>query len=179
MNTNFKLWRAVGLALALCLTNTQAKSNVELLGDIVQIALPSYALGRLIYEEDIPSQVEFMKSLGTTILTTQVLKRATHIQRPDGSDFRSFPSGHTSAAFAGATFLHKKYNNTYQNILAYCAASYVGYSRLYANKHHLGDVVVGAILAYSVNAYFVSSKYVTAQMHLDDKQQLVSVRFWR
>ncbi|OGX83946.1 hypothetical protein BEN47_17110 [Hymenobacter lapidarius] len=37
------------------------------------------------------------------------LKKLTHVQRPDGSDFHSFPSQHTSLAFASATVLHKEY----------------------------------------------------------------------
>lgn len=37
--------------------------------------------------------------------TTLPLKNITHVQRPDGSSFNSFPSGHTATAFAGAEFL--------------------------------------------------------------------------
>jgi hypothetical protein len=34
--------------------------------------------------------------------TTLPLKNITHVQRPDGSSFNSFPSGHTATAFASA-----------------------------------------------------------------------------
>ena len=179
MNTNFKLWLTIGLTFVLISTSLQAKSKVEILGDIIQIALPLYTLGRLGYEKDTQSQMEFLKSIGATVAITQVLKRATHIRRPDGSDFHSFPSGHTSAAFAGASFLHTKYNNPYQNIIAYSLASYVGYSRVYAQKHHIVDVLAGGVLAYGINAYFVNPKYTTAQIQISDKKKFISVSFWK
>lgn len=45
--------------------------------------------------------------------TTSILKRAFHNLRPDGSSHTSFPSGHTTQAFAAATFLSEEYKIKY------------------------------------------------------------------
>ena len=37
------------------------------------------------------------------------LKYSAQVERPDGTDLRSFPSGHTATAFMTATMLNKEY----------------------------------------------------------------------
>lgn len=76
--------------------------------------------------------------------TTQGIKYIAARTRPDGTD-RSFPSGHTSSAFATATVLQRHYGWKV-GIPAYALAGYVGASRLHANKHYLSDVAFGAAL---------------------------------
>lgn len=76
--------------------------------------------------------------------TTQGIKYVAGRTRPDGTD-RSFPSGHTSSAFATATVLQRHYGWKV-GIPAYALAGYVGASRLHANKHYLSDVAFGAAL---------------------------------
>jgi membrane-associated phospholipid phosphatase len=76
--------------------------------------------------------------------TTQGIKYVAGRTRPDGTD-RSFPSGHTSSAFATATVLQRHFGWKV-GIPAYALASYVGASRLHANKHYLSDVAFGAAL---------------------------------
>ena len=39
------------------------------------------------------------------------VKKLTHELRPDGSDYYSFPSGHTTEAFASAEFLRQEYKD--------------------------------------------------------------------
>jgi membrane-associated phospholipid phosphatase len=76
--------------------------------------------------------------------TTQGIKYIAGRTRPDGTD-RSFPSGHTSSAFATATVLQRHFGWKV-GIPAYALAGYVGASRLHANKHYLSDVAFGAAL---------------------------------
>jgi len=40
-----------------------------------------------------------------------LMKHTIHDQRPDGSAYNSFPSGHTAQAFAAATFLSEEYKD--------------------------------------------------------------------
>jgi len=63
--------------------------------------------------------------------------------RPYGTDPLSFPSGHTSSAFATAAVLHGHYGWKV-GVPSYAFATYVGSSRLAQNRHFLSDVVFGA-----------------------------------
>jgi membrane-associated phospholipid phosphatase len=80
---------------------------------------------------------------------TSVLKQAVGRERPNGQDDKSFPSGHTSNAFALATVAERHYGWK-AGVPAYVVASLVAVSRLQRNKHHLSDVVAGAAVGYIV-----------------------------
>lgn len=79
-------------------------------------------------------------------ITTNVLKYTTKVQRPDGSSFNSFPSGHTAMAFMGAEFLWKEYHQVspWIGVAGYAVASGTGIFRMYNNRHWLTDVLAGA-----------------------------------
>jgi membrane-associated phospholipid phosphatase len=76
---------------------------------------------------------------------TEALKRAVGRTRPDGSDQRSFPSGHASTAFAWATVAQAHYGWKV-GAPSYLAATAIGFSRITNNKHNLSDVVAGATI---------------------------------
>src|SRR5438067_9736943 len=61
----------------------------------------------------------------------------------------SFPSGHTTAAFAAATVFAQEYRDRlWVPILSYSAASLIGLSRITENAHWASDVFAGAALGY-------------------------------
>lgn len=74
------------------------------------------------------------------------LKSLTRETRPDNSNTLSFPSGHTSTAFANAELLRMEYKDVspWYGIAGYAAAATTGYLRMYNNKHWLNDVIAGA-----------------------------------
>jgi membrane-associated phospholipid phosphatase len=76
-------------------------------------------------------------------LIVQPLKFATHRERPDGSNYQSFPSGHAAITFAAAAVI-ERHLGWKHSMWAYGIASYVAASRLHDNKHYLSDVVFGA-----------------------------------
>lgn len=78
--------------------------------------------------------------------TVSSLKKLTHVQRPDGSSFNSFPSGHTATAFMGAEFLWQEYKDVspWIGVAGYAVATTTGTLRMYNNRHWLTDVVAGA-----------------------------------
>lgn len=75
-----------------------------------------------------------------------LLKSVTKENRPDGSNFRSFPSSHTAQAFLAATFLSTEYKDRYPWVpyASYTVAATVGAMRIANNKHYINDVLFGA-----------------------------------
>ena len=74
------------------------------------------------------------------------LKQVTHVLRPDGSDYESFPSGHTAQAFVAATFLAREYwdKSPWIAVTGYSVAGVTGCMRMMNNKHWISDVLFGA-----------------------------------
>ena len=132
-----------------------AKSATESIGDVFAIAIPAGAYSTSLYLGDKDGQMQFYKSFGTTMGATYILKYTVREKRPDSNNRDSFPSGHTSSAFAGASFIHKRYGLKYA-ILPYLAAIYTGYSRVHANRHHPIDVYAGAAIGILSSWYFVT-----------------------
>ena len=86
------------------------------------------------------------------------LKRTTNVERPDGSNRHSFPSGHTATAFMTATMFNKEYGHKspWIGVGAYGMATATGLMRMANNKHWLSDVLTGAgigILSTEIGYY--------------------------
>ena len=110
----------------------------------VAMSLTTYAVGRW---RNQPKVAHLGMDLVQAQLMSEILiepiKFATHRLRPDGSDYRSFPSGHASVTFAAATVI-ERHLGWRKSVLGYAVASYVAMSRLHDNRHYLSDVVFGA-----------------------------------
>ena len=74
------------------------------------------------------------------------LKSISNVERPNGTGFRSFPSGHTATAFVAATFMHKEFGHLskWYSIGAFSIAATTGALRILNNEHWLPDVLAGA-----------------------------------
>ena len=68
-----------------------------------------------------------------------------HHFRPFSSD-ASFPSGHTTQAFAVASVIADHYDSPLVKIGSYGVASMVGYARMEHNAHWASDVLAGALI---------------------------------
>lgn len=62
------------------------------------------------------------------------------------NDYDSFPSMHTASSFALASVIARTSENIPVAILSYSAAAFVGFSRMYQNKHWASDVLLGAAI---------------------------------
>ena len=93
--------------------------------------------------------------------TVQTTKRITHVKRPDGSP-NSFPSGHTTQAFASAVLFSDEFaqHKPWLAVSAYTSAVTVGVLRVLNNRHWASDVIAGAgfgILSAKASEWIVDS----------------------
>ena len=145
-----KIKTAGFIFLLLAFTNTasaQCESNAEKAGDIIQVLIPASAYTATFVLDDKDGRNQFYKSFFTNLGVTHALKYAINKPRQENNGDYSFPSGHTSAAFQGAAFIHKRYGFKY-SIPAYLGASYVGWSRIEgeSDQHDATDVIAGAAI---------------------------------
>lgn len=89
-------------------------------------------------------------SMALSAGTTWGLKHIVKEERPDGTDMKSFPSGHAMVAFAGAHILCKEYGrrSVWYPVAGYAVATAVGIDRVRRNRHHWYDVVAGAAIGF-------------------------------
>ncbi|MCK6390472.1 MAG: phosphatase PAP2 family protein [Azonexus sp.] len=125
--------------------------------DVLAVALPAVAAAISVAQDDGSGLLQLAKAEGLTLLSTEILKRATHQTRPNGKDDKSFPSGHTAVAFAAAQYMQERGGWQY-GIPAYALAGLVGYSRVEAREHYWRDVVAGAALGMAAGAYFTDKR---------------------
>jgi membrane-associated phospholipid phosphatase len=95
-------------------------------------------------------------TLVTSGLVTITMKYAVNKDRPfvtypdiqqlSSAGTPSFPSGHTSEAFATATSLSMAFPKWYVIAPSFLWASAAGYSRMHLGVHYPSDVIVGALI---------------------------------
>lgn len=147
---DFSQYAPLAAVYALNLAGIKGKNNLK---DRTIIAATSYII------------------MASTVLA---LKSSTKIERPDGSSFNSFPSGHTATAFAGAEMLWQEYKDKspWYGIAGYAVASGTGIFRIVNNRHWLTDVAAGAgigILSTKV-AYWIHP-WVKSHLFGNDKNK--------
>jgi membrane-associated phospholipid phosphatase len=97
---------------------------------------------------------QYVYGLTSTVVFTHGLKVATGVERPDGSDKRSFPSEHTAVAFSSIGFLAYRYGDQISKYKPglFAAGALTAIGRVQGNKHRWGDVIVGAGIGW-LNGY--------------------------
>lgn len=134
---------------------TSTTDSIVEAGDLLQILVPATGYFATWMHGDWQGAEQLTYSILTTGAIVHGGKFIVSRNRPNNSNWSSFPSGHTASAFSGASFLQSRYGAKW-GIPAYAAATFVGISRIHGNKHYAGDVTAGATIAFLVNQYFVS-----------------------
>ncbi len=119
------------------------------LSDIGAYGLTAVSIGLPLIKDDTNGALQAGGSVAAAQLVTFGLKEAFPELRPDGSDRKSFPSGHTSMAFSAAASLYNRQGKSI-GIPALAVATFVGFARVQADKHHWYDVVAGAAIGGTV-----------------------------
>jgi membrane-associated phospholipid phosphatase len=136
------------------------ETSVEKIGDYSQFVPTAVSLITILAKKDMKGFWQLGKSAGTNFVVTEILKYSINKDRPQGAtDGHAFPSGHTSFAFQGASFLQRRYGWKY-GVPAYAVASFVAYSRLEGihDRHDGWDVLAGALVGIG-STYLFTTPY--------------------
>jgi len=170
--TMFARYFAAGLLAIFFQTSAaQAGDNsFDTFGDVASYGIPAAAAALSASKTDYEGLLQLGLTFGASLGATTLLKQTIDSTRPNGGP-HSFPSGHTSRAFAGASYLHYRYGLEY-GVPAYALALAVGYSRVESDNHHWHDVIAGAVIA-NLTALLITDRYessVTLNTFLDSKE---------
>jgi membrane-associated phospholipid phosphatase len=92
-------------------------------------------------------------------------KKDANGNKPDNNSYSSFPSGHTTLAFAAATVYAMEYSDRpLVKIFSYSAATVIGLSRITENKHWASDVLIGGILGHLIGRQVVNNYHRYAKL---------------
>lgn len=125
--------------------------------DVVTVAVPLAIAATTLLLKDWKGLKEGAFTAAATIGTVAILKYTVSELRPDNSNYHSFPSGHTAAMFAAATFIQRRYGWKF-GVPAYALATYVGFGRVCARKHLWWDTIAGAAIG-TVSALVFTTKF--------------------
>jgi len=153
-----RLFAAIFLLMIGIISSAQAVNNKQWgnISDVGVYTLAGAALALPAVRDDWQGFRQAAFSIGTAEILSTLGKSVVHEQRPDHSDNKSFPSGHTTLAFASATTMYRRYG--WQTAIpAYTLASLTAYARVDARKHHWYDVVAGAVIGTGSGWFFTDA----------------------
>ena len=125
---------------------SSTRKDIETLGTGVAIALPLTAAGIAWYKHDRVGLAQLAVEGVLTVGTVYALKNIVREERPDGSDFKSFPSETTAVAASGSSFLWGRYGWEY-GLPAEAATAFVSFSRVEARQHRWYDTLASSAIA--------------------------------
>lgn len=157
MRHNIRAAVLIGASIAAAPASARNVGRWSHASDIGRDALVVAALGLPVIRGDWTGDLQAGASIGATFLATTGLKEAFPERRPDGSDSKSFPSGHAGAAFAAAASLQNRYGWG-AGLPAQLVAAFVGVSRVEARKHHWYDVAMGAAIGEGTGFLLTSKR---------------------
>lgn len=158
---------------------TASQKGIRTSSDVFAIALPAVAAATSLWHKDWVGVGQLALSGVTAMGTTLLLKYTISKQRPDNSDFHSFPSGHTACGFVSAAYLQRRYGWTIGGP-AFALATYVGWARIYSRRHDFWDVLAGAAVgtasAYIYTHPFVKNHDISISPGTDGKNFIISAQ---
>ena len=136
---------------------TTFQKGIGLSTDITVVALPVAALTTVLIERDWQGLKQGVFTGIAAAGSMLILKYSVRELRPDHSNYHSFPSGHSTIAFASAAFMQRRYGWKW-GIPAYTVATYTAVGRVLAKKHHWWDCVAGAAIG-AASAYIFTTPW--------------------
>jgi membrane-associated phospholipid phosphatase len=126
------------------------------------------------------------EALIDSVIVGSALKGITQRARPmsgrERSEFfdggNSFPSNHSTQAWAVATIIASEYNHRQSvRIAAFATATAVSVARFAQHKHYLSDVLAGSALGYGIGKYVYHKRH-RELLDRSDQNGPVSENWW-
>ena len=131
-----------------------------------------YGYGLLFHNDEVRKLgLQTIEAVGYAGLITSVVKVIVGRSRPYSNEgkarfrplnvhaaYTSFPSGHSTVAFAVSTVLANNTDNLILKIFFYSASTLVATSRIYHNAHWFSDVITGSLIGYFVGDFVSGPK---------------------
>lgn len=155
----------VSLFLALLVQSLPAQASDkgwQKASDVAVYSLLTASIAVPLIKDDEAGAWQAGGSFAATSLVTEGMKQAFPKTRPDGSDRKSFPSGHTSRAFAAAASLYNR-NGSKIGVPAFVVAGFTGLARVGGRKHYWVDVAVGAGLGGTIGFLITKERPASSQ----------------
>jgi membrane-associated phospholipid phosphatase len=127
-------------------TGAALANTLESVGTDVAIALPLVAGGIAVYKDDWIGVGQLGVDGLATVGTAEVLKNVVREQRPNKSDYHSFPSDTVALSASGSSFLWARYGWQY-GLPALAVSEFVAYTRVQAKQHHWYDTLASSGIA--------------------------------
>lgn len=139
--------------------NQKMSKDLSAVGSQIGSGMPGIAIAALQIAFDQENGLAHARAISLTSATHITIAVAARRDRPNHKARLSFPSGHTSSAFASATSLAYAYG-WLVGVPAFTAAGIVMSSKWADNQHWFSDTVAGAFLGYYwARASWRSKKY--------------------
>lgn len=148
---------AAAIGPAFCTPAVASDKGWDDASSIARYALVAAAIGLPTAKGDWNGTLQAGGSMGAAALASYGLKEAFPETRPDGSDRKSFSSGHAAISFAAAATLQNRYGWEV-GVPAQLVAAFVGAARVKAEKHHWYDVVAGAAIG-ETTGFLITSRH--------------------
>lgn len=127
------------------LERTSFQKGISTASDITALALPVATLAGVLIAKDWEGLKEAALTAVVAGGATYILKLSVREQRPDHSNYKSFPSMHSATAFATAAFLQRRYGWKF-GAPAYALAAFTAAGRIAGKKHYWWDCLAGAAI---------------------------------
>lgn len=147
------------LLIALRVAALEAKEFND--SEKLALAIPLSGLLYSGYIRDYEGMEQLAYDFFSVLLVTELVKHTADKPRPGDRDGYSFPSGHTSTAFSGASYWQMRYGWKI-GIPMYGVAGLVGYSRVNVHAHRWIEVIAGAALGI-LGGYIFTTPYEQAK----------------
>src|SRR5476651_559600 len=138
-------------------TGAAMADHIETAGTDLAVLLPMIAGGIAIYKDDWVGVGQLGVGTVATVGTAYGLKHVVREQRPDKSDYQSFPSDTVALSASGSSFLWARYGWQY-GLPALAVSEFVAYTRVDAKKHHWFDTLASSGIAAGY-AFIFDTRY--------------------